>query len=279
MIEIAGSRINSQDIINEYPPDSIEAKIISILAASDNVYIYTSLDELKFELNMRKNIISASRELNDSNFSFRTFRKSICNPKYWNRTDEGGFLIKSDVTPYDGIKDIYTNSSMYGTECATAIVIVYYKALVNIYPEELFNKLFANIHLMNWHYLDRDLDIGYYEGDIDFLPGDCRYFKNPDVNPLTPEWQGENAIDLGDGTYYGHGIGIGTAEDIIESLNENRKEGSTVSAYLLDSATRPNFKYLSKKYYNFISSPEGENYRKAWIYYRNFEKKLPKVFC
>lgn len=278
MIEISGSRINTQDIINEYPPDSIEAKILGILSSSDSLYIYESLDELKFELNMRKNIISASRELNASDFSFRTFRKSVCNLEYWIRTDEGGFLIKDGVKPCDGIKDIFVNSSMYGTECATAIVIVYYKALVNIYPEELFNELFANIHLMNWHYLDRDLDIGYYE-DVDFLPGDCRYFKNPDVDPLTPEWQGENVIDLGDGTYYGHGIGIGTGEEIIDALNDNRKEGSTESAYLMDSATGPNFKYLSKQYYDFISKLESENYNRAWVYYRNFEKKLPRVFC
>ncbi|MCT4566502.1 MAG: protein-glutamine gamma-glutamyltransferase [Maledivibacter sp.] len=278
MIEISGSRIDTNDIINEYPRDGIEVKILEILYSSDRLYIYESLDELRFELNLRKNIISASRELNDSYFSFRTFRKSICNSEYWTRTAEGGFLIKEDVKPSDGIKDIFINSSMYGTECATAIVIVYYKALVDIYPEELFNQLFANIHLMNWHYLDRDLDIRYYE-DVDFLPGDCRYFKNPDVNPLTPEWQGENVIDLGDGTYYGHGIGIGTAEEIIEALNDNRKEDSTTSAYLLDSATRPNFKYLGEKYYDFIAMQERENYDRIYAYYRSFEKKLPRVFC
>ncbi|SHJ89578.1 protein-glutamine gamma-glutamyltransferase [Paramaledivibacter caminithermalis] len=278
MIKISDKIMDPKEIINAYPPDSIEVKIIEILSSSDNIYIYKSLDELKFELNLRINIISASRELNDSNFSFRTFRKSICNPQYWTRTGEGGFLIKDKVTPSDGIKDIFTNSSMYGTECATAIVIVYYKALLNIYPQELFNELFADLHLMNWHYLDKDLDIGYYE-NVDFLPGDCRYFKNPDVDPLTPEWQGENTIDLGDGTYYGHGLGIGTADEIIKALNENRKEGSKQSAYLMDSATRPNFKYLSIKYYDFIAKLERENYRRILIDYRNFEAKLPKVFC
>lgn len=268
MIKINGNRIDFKDIINEYPPDSIERKILEILSSSEIVHIYDSIDALKFELNMRKNIITTSRELNDSRFSFRTFRKSICNPEYWTRTDEGGFLIKEDAKPSDGIRDIFTNSHKYGTECATAIVIVYYKALLNIYPQKLFNELFAGLHLMNWHYLDRDLNIGYYEGEIDFLPGDCRYFKNPDVDPLTPEWQGENAIDLGDGTYYGHGIGINTGDEMIEALNNHRKEGSDESAYLMDSATRPDFKYLADKYINFTSNPQEENYRSAVRYNR-----------
>jgi ubiquitin len=77
---------------------------------------------------------------------------------------------------------------------------------------------------MNWHY-DRDLGVVYSQGPGDFFPGDCRYFKNPDVNPETPQWQGENVIDLNDGKYYGHGIGIRTADEIINALNERRKEG------------------------------------------------------
>ncbi|SKC88028.1 protein-glutamine gamma-glutamyltransferase [Maledivibacter halophilus] len=270
MIKIRNSRIDTKDIINQYPPNSIERKILEILSSSEIVHVYSSVDQLKFELDMRQKIINASRKLNDSRFSFRTFRHSICNPKYWTRTSEGGFLIKDNVKPSDGIKDIFTNSQKYGTECATAIVILYYGALVNIYPEKLFNELFAGIHLMNWHYLDRDLDIGYYDGEIDFLPGDCRYFKNPDVDPLTPQWQGENVIDLGNGTYYGHGIGINTAHGIIEALNDNRKKGSSESAYLMDSATRPNFKYLANKYIDFTSANEDENYRLAINYYRKY---------
>lgn len=275
MIKISGNEINSNEITAEYPPNSVEVKILNILSSSDKTYVYDSLDQLKFELNMRKNIISASRELNSSRFAFKIFRKSKCNPKYWNRTDEGGFLLKDGVKPSEGIKDIFINSSMYGSECATAIVIIYYKALLNIYPEELFNKMFPNIHLMNWHYIDKDLGVGYYENQKDYLPGDCRYFKNPDVNPLTPEWQGENVIDLGDGNYYGHGIGIETADEIISALNDYRIEDSTKSAYLLDAATRPNFKYLANKYLEFTKTMEAFSYRMPWIYNR---QRLLKPF-
>ncbi|WP_432404691.1 protein-glutamine gamma-glutamyltransferase [Wukongibacter sp. M2B1] len=275
MIKISGEIIDPNTIISAYPPNSIEIEILNTLTSSEEVYVYDSIDQLKFELNMRSSIIKASRDLNESSFSFKIFRKSICNPKYWNRTDEGGFLLKEGVKPSDGIKDIYTNSSLYGTECATAMVIVFYKALVDIYPEELFNKMFPNIHLMNWHYIDRDLDIGYYENLDDYLPGDCRYFKNPDVDPLTPEWQGENVIDLGDGTYYGHGVGIETGEEIIDVLNYFRIENSSTSAYLLDSATRPNFKYLYNRYLKFNTRIEFSSYRLP----RRYDNRIAAIYC
>ena len=67
---------------------------------------------------------------------------------------------------------------------------------------------------------------------IDFLPGDVVYFKNPDFNPYTPEWKGLNAVVLDDGTYFAHGIGIGTAEQFIHILNQMRKPWSnSISLY------------------------------------------------
>ncbi len=252
MIKISGSIIDSGTIAGQYPPDSIERKIVRILSSSNELYEYDSENQLKFELNLRKSIIKSAKELNKSHFSFKVFRKSICNPDYWRRTNEGGFLLESGVKASDAIKDIYTHSSRYGTECSTAMVIVYYKALADVFPEGLFNKLFSEIYLMNWQHLDRDLGIADHIKVADYLPGDGRYFKNPDVDPLTPEWQGENVFVLGNDIYYGHGIGISNAEKIIEVLNKKRISGSGVSAYLLDLAKRPNFKHLAYKLYSFL---------------------------
>lgn len=250
MIYISGSLIDPKTILSHYPHNSIEVQIIELLSSSNNTYSYYSLNDLEFELNLRKQIVNTSIKLNKSKFSFKNFDESECNLEYWKRTRQGGFLLKKDVKPSDAIKDIFINSSKYGTECATAIVIVYYGALVNVFPEELFNSLFNKIYLMDWEYLDPDLGIKIYENEAVYLPGDCRYFKNPDVNPKTPEWQGENVIQLNNNLYYGHGIGIGTAEEMINELNKNRKDDAHRSAYLLDMAKRLNFKYLSKQYYN-----------------------------
>lgn len=261
MLRIANKKMNTEDVEKQYNLTPLEKSIVAKMVNSSEVYNYDSLQALMFELKLRQSIIKASRDLNKSNFRFKTFKDSMCNSEYWHRTEEGGFLLKEGVEPYKAIEDIFINSSKYGTECSTAIIILYYKALLDILPRELFNTLFDKIYLMNWKYLDGDLGVGTFSNLKDYFPGDCRYFKNPDVNPKTPEWQGENAIDLGDGTYYGHGVGIKNAEEIIRDLNKNRKKDATKSAYLTNSATRPDFKYLAKKYIEYNS---------RMFYYRMF---------
>lgn len=71
----------------------------------------------------------------------------------------------------------------------------FYKALLSLYEEETFNRLFANLLLYTWDY-DQDLRLITKTGG-DLVPGDLVYFKNPQVNPATIEWQGENTIYLG----------------------------------------------------------------------------------
>ena len=248
MIIISNNTYKSDTFINEYKPNNIEKDIIRKMDLSKEKYEYNSLSQLQFELKLRNNIVIAAKKLNEGGMSFKTFRKSMCNLDYWDRTDEGGFILKKGITPSAAIEDISINSSKYGTECATAMIIIYYQALLNIFAEKLFNELFPEIQLMNWHYMDRMLeDAGYLEKQSDYFPGDRRYFNNPDVNPLKPEWQGENVIDLGNGIYFGHGIGIETANEIINDLNEFRIEGAKISSYLLDSAARLDFKVLAER--------------------------------
>lgn len=245
---ISGNTVNIDTIIPSLNNDEIKLKIINIMHKSSYTYRFSSTQELFFVLDMRKNIINASKMLFRSRMRFRTFKNSECNEYYWRRTPEGGFLLKSNTKPSTAINDIYNNSRLYGTECATAIVIVYYKAVLDTFGAELFNRIFTNIYLMDWQNLNGKLKVSTDRKPPDVFPADCRYFKNPDVDPLTPEWQGENAIDLGNGYYYGHGIGITTADNIIYALNNHRKPGSNVSAHLLDSSTNPDFRGLYKLY-------------------------------
>lgn len=248
MIEIGRTPLNANELIRQYPSRSPEAQMIRQLSDSRAVYRYASIEELKFELDVRKNTVDAALALHRSRLAFRVFRQSRCNEAFWTRTEEGGFRLKSGVSPSSAIRDIYTNSHLYATECSTAIVIVFYKAILESIPEGLFNDLYREIYLMNWKSLDSDLYLRYFYSPPDYLPGDCRYIRNPDVNPLTPEWQGENVIYLGDELYYGHGIGIGTADLFIQALNRNRIRGSETSAYLMDDVTHPDYKALFGRY-------------------------------
>ena len=110
--------------------------------------------------------------------------------------------------------------------------------------EELFNRYFQNLYLYSWHF-DSDLGITSTPSH-QFLPGDVVYFNNPDVNPQTSWWRGENAVVLEDDTYFGHGLGIRTKEKVIQYLNKMRKPNSNQSAYLMDRVTRPNFIHLAR---------------------------------
>src|SRR5699024_6217049 len=129
---------------------------------------------------------------------------------------------------------------LYAFECATAIIVIYYHSVLSSIDEHLFNQLFPHLYFYSWH-SDSDLGIQMIQTEH-FLPGDVVYFRNPDFNPETSWWRGENAVVLEDGTYFGHGIGIRSAEQIIQTLNQARKPGSHQSAYLENIAKRLSFK-------------------------------------
>ena len=141
------------------------------------VYRYDSTDQFNFELSMRKQITRAAYDLYKGRLRFQTFRDSECNEDFWVRLDDGGFGLKSGIKPSEGIYDIYRHTRRYATECATAIVIIYYKAILDIYTADIFDRVFPYIVLMNWTHLDNPSDVMTYVDPPDFLPGDCRYFK------------------------------------------------------------------------------------------------------
>ena len=252
MIVIDYQPVSTTPEFSRFVPDTLQRDILKMLMDSSYTYRYASLDHLAAELKIRASTVTAARDLAHSGIKFKVFRDSMANLDYWRRTPEGGFELRGDVKPSDAIQDIYLHGSKYGTECATAMIIVLYKAMLDVMPADTFNRLYSDIYLMNWKHVDRDLAITMRGEAADLLPGDARYFMNPDVDPVTPEWQGENAYYLGGGRYYGHGIGIETADGIMRSLNAHRKPNATRKAYLDDSGKRQDYLYLSK----FLNSPE-----------------------
>jgi protein-glutamine gamma-glutamyltransferase len=208
--------------------------------ASRTVYSYRTADELWFELTAREHIVEAARGLNQSGVGFATFKTSRCNELLWTLTPDGGFRLKPNVPSSEAVRDIYSNGRMYAFECATAIVIVFYKAVLESIGEPAFNYWFSNLYIRDWQY-DSDLRLIVDKNARESFLGDVLYFKNPEFNPDTPQWQGENVVKLSDDMYYGHGIGIGSASMIIASLNENRRRGAVQSAYLMDEVVYPDF--------------------------------------
>ena len=90
MIILSGEPFDISQIINDYTDNSIEGQILHTMADSSEKYRFDSLNQLKFELLMRKETVNAARALNKSRFSFANFHKSKCNPEYWDRMENGG---------------------------------------------------------------------------------------------------------------------------------------------------------------------------------------------
>jgi protein-glutamine gamma-glutamyltransferase len=260
MIKIGQMILKQQeDFTGVFSPT--ERMILNHLLKNEKVYEFPNMLHLKFELFGRQQIIQAAKDLAHSQARFTTFEYSRCNEKFWSRTPNGGFLLKENHKPSIAIEDIFLNSHLYAFECATAIVIIFYKAVLHLIEKKHFDHLFANVYLYDWHY-DQDLSIKTRYG-TDYIPGDCLYFDNPDVDPKTPHWQGENAIYLGEDMYFGHGIGIRSKQEMIRVLNRLRKPGATKSAYLLEQTTRIQFSSLfplaHPSLHRFIVAAVGNN--------------------
>lgn len=239
MIVIAGQENAPIDMAGL---SDLEREIVRQKERSSNVYRYDSEADLRFELGLRSRIVAAAGALNASGARFAPFERSRCDERFWTRTEAGGFRLNAGVTPAAGIRDIYANGSSYAFECATATVIVLYRAILETIGDEKFNAYFPDLLLYDWQY-DNDLRLLPTEAGATY-PGDLLYFRNPDHAPDRPEWQGENVVKLGDDRYYAHGIGFGSAQRIIGALNRTRKPGSNVSAYLNDEAFRVDAEHI-----------------------------------
>ncbi|PAD10395.1 protein-glutamine gamma-glutamyltransferase [Shouchella clausii] len=239
MIEIAGKPLQT---LPSHGLSQAERAILTSLLESDATYRYQSVDELSFEVALRLHTVEASMAMFHSGASFESFQQSYCNPRFWQRMPNGAFQLKPSVRPSDAINDIFLNGRAYGFECATAIIILFYKAVLDSIDRPSFDRLFQGLYLYSWEH-DEDLQLVTRKG-TDYCIGDCVYFNNPDFAPYNSVWRGENAIKLDRDLYFGHGIGIQPSAEIIRILNEQRIPGSQTSAYLLDQVTRLNFKLV-----------------------------------
>lgn len=233
---------------SQYDPrmlSRLEQRMLRQKQNSPQTYIYPTLDALIFELKMRTHTVEAAKAMYASDISFATFSNSRCNERYWIRTPNGGFLLRPGVLPSVAINDIFANGHLYAFECAGAIIIMLYKAVLDTIGDAAFNYYFQNLFLRDWQY-DRDMRLITTYNLAETYPGDVLYFKNPDHDPRTPEWQGENVIKLDDNLFFGHGIGIGPAQEFIQALNRGRRPGSQQSAYLQNLVLTPDFESIRR---------------------------------
>lgn len=214
---------------------------------------------LKNRLEIGKAVVSAAHDMAEAKHDFSLLSEQTFNKKYWmpepkygkgSKTGQRGtFTLKPGVKASDALLDIFDNPHKYEFECATAMVITYYKAMYDLLgPKDFDRKIGPQLRIGVWEsegnaQLDHSPGTKGKKSEIKtktkkaVRPGDYAYIRNWDASKEGVEagWQGENVIYLGDGLYYGHPFGIASADEIVRHLDEWRKEGSSKSASLQDT--------------------------------------------
>ncbi|WP_138494622.1 protein-glutamine gamma-glutamyltransferase [Paenibacillus pinistramenti] len=221
-----------------------EQNVLNMKQGSAVTYTYSTPEALRFELHARTAIVEAAKGLYRSGASFAEFKNSRCSPLYWSRTRLGGFQLQPGVLPSDAVEDIFRNGRLYAFECAAAIVLVMYKAILDVVGRPVFNTYFQDLVLFTW-YLDNDLRFKRVQLP-DVYPGDSLYFNNPDFVPFRPGWRGENTILLEPDLFFAHGPGILSSGAILALLNSKRIPGSTTPAHILNDALCLDFEHIRR---------------------------------
>ncbi|MEK4065919.1 protein-glutamine gamma-glutamyltransferase [Peribacillus sp. FSL R5-0717] len=219
--------------VSQIQPGTASAKsleTLQCLAEDSNVFEYRNFWDFNFEIQLRNRVIEAAIALDKSGPDFSTLEESQSNQRYWHLSKDGTFTLQPGILPHAALVDIFMNGGLYAFECGTAMIVTFLKAILDLIGPRNFDYLFSDLFLYDFR-PPRNMALIVHQGR-DYSPGDCVYFKNPDHDLATPEWQGENAILLGNNLFYGHGIGITTAQGIIDELNSNRKPFATISAFL-----------------------------------------------
>ncbi|GGH80794.1 protein-glutamine gamma-glutamyltransferase [Pullulanibacillus pueri] len=255
MLFIQGQPFSVERAQTLAPSTPYSDAIISSMVENPDPFLFAYQDLFKFAVILRSNIVDAAKALSTSHASFETFYRTRGNPSYWTISNEGGLQLRPSVRPSEAIMDISNAGQHYGFECATAMEIVLLTGILKTIGPDGFDQLYANLYLWDWNdvpHLPLTIEPVTQHG----VPGDVRYFKNPDVSPQHMAFQGENVIVLPNEQYYGHGIGIGGKAFMISHLNQARRPGAERSAYLMPRATRIVLPALYASTESFLQLPQ-----------------------
>ena len=201
----------------------------------------------------RQRVVDASYGLAKSGAQFSAshstdkVNKALWTMGYGGKIQVRKFLPNDQIgKPSVALRDIYENGSDYAFECATAMMIIYHKAILDHIGDEKFDELFSEPRMLSffrWSIEDDDYTSVKKLVEDDKIikqapkPGAHYYIANPDASDENSAFRGENVLYLGDGTYYAHGIVgdsgtyIVTEEEIIATLSALRKPGATTKPH------------------------------------------------
>ena len=201
------------------------------------------------DLVFRKRVVDAAHALAEGGASFSGSHKTDkVNKKLWTmgyggRIQVRKFLPEGEIgKPSVALNDIFENGDQYGFECATAMMVIYHKAILDHLGADKFDALFSDPKMLaffRWDIEDADYTaVKKLAQDPKLatktvVPGSHYYFFNPDASDENSAFRGENVIYLGNDQYYAHGIVgaegtyIVTEDEIMKTLSALRKPGAS----------------------------------------------------
>ena len=217
------------------------------------------------EIAFRAHVVTAAKGLASSGASFAgSAAGDRVNKELWTMGFGGRMQVRKfmpDGTigkPSEALRDIFSNGRAYGFECATAMMVIYHKAILDHVGDDAFNAMFTepkHLAFFRWSIEDDDfLDVKkLVHKPTPLLPGSHYYYTNPDASPENSAFGGENVLYLGNDEFYAHGIvGSGgtylvSEKDITDTLSALRRPGSTTAPSRVAMAMWIDGYALSKK--------------------------------
>jgi hypothetical protein len=207
----------------------------------------------KEDLVFRQRVVEAAHDLAAGGAQFSPSHQSDkVNSALWTM-GYGGKIQARKFLPNDqlgkpsaALQDIFDNGNAYAFECATAMMVIYHKAILDHIGADKFDALFSQPRMLSffrWSIEDEDYTKVKKLVEDDKIikqppkPGAHYYFLNPDASDENSAFGGENVLYLGDGTYYAHGIVgdsgsyIVTEDEIMATLSALRKPGATTKPH------------------------------------------------
>ena len=220
-----------------------------------------AIGKLRFEqLLISAHVVQSAIRLDKSDVQFANYSgDDKANNKLWSMGYGGRITVRQHTSTTEAVADVFgKNSSKYAFECATAAHLIYLNAIKDRIGSKKFDSAAPRLSVFRWDApkkTGQDLVDGTGKGGPlglsskgtfgkELWPGDRVYFDNPHFEPSFTAGQGENTIFLGDGKFFGHGLGIKSKEQIVKKLNNLRKPGATRKAYM---ATKSNWRLNGSK--------------------------------
>lgn len=217
------------------------------------------------EIAFRARVVTAAKGLAASGASFSgssagdRVNKDLWTMGFGGKIQVRKFLANGDLgKPSAALRDIFDNGRAYGFECATAMMVIYHKAILDHVGDDAFNEMFSepkNLAFFRWSIEDDDfLDVKkLVHKPTPLQPGSHYYYTNPDASAENSAFGGENVLYLGEGQFYAHGI-VGSSgtylvseKDITDTLSALRRPGATTKPSRVAMAMWLDGYALSKK--------------------------------